>query len=138
MVKGDNTRSSSLWEVERLLDECCELPQILLMENVPQVIGTKNIEDFRKWQLKLEQLGYSNYVQNLNAKDYGIPQNRNRTFMISILGDYYYNFPSKKKLKLRLKDMLEDVVDEKYYLSDKMISFFQQNSKVNEEKRQWV
>jgi DNA (cytosine-5)-methyltransferase 1 len=73
---------------------------------------------------KLESLGYSNYYKNLNAKDYGIPQNRNRTFMISVLGDYYYEFPRKKKLKLRLKDMLEDEVDEKYYLSDKLLNCF--------------
>ena len=122
MKKGSGTRSGLLWEVERLLNECEELPQILLMENVPQVIGRKNIQDFYKWQLFLEKLGYSNYFELLNAKDYGIPQNRNRCFMISILGNYYYEFPHKRKLKLRLKDMLEDEVDEKYYLSNKMIT----------------
>ena len=121
MTKGSKTRSGLLWEVERILDECDELPQVLLMENVPQVIGKKNIRDFQLWRRKLEQLGYSNYVQLLNAKDYGIPQNRNRCFMVSILGDYYYSFPKKKKLELKLKDMLEDQVDEKYYLSDKTI-----------------
>lgn len=124
MRKGDNTRSGLLWEVERLLQETKELPQILLMENVPQVISKANIEDFRKWQLFLERLGYSNYTKNLNAKDYTIPQNRNRTFMVSILGNYYYEFPKKQKLKLRLKDMLEDEVDESFYLSDKMLAYF--------------
>ena len=122
MRKGSGTRSGLLWEVERLLKECNELPQILLMENVPQVIGKKNIQDFHKWKLFLEKLGYSNYIELLNAKDYEIPQNRNRCFMVSILGDYYYEFPHKRKLKLRLKDFLEDEVDEKYYLSDKMIA----------------
>lgn len=117
MSKGENTRSGLLWEVERLLKECNELPQILLMENVPQVIGKKNLKDFMEWQLFLEKLGYSNYFELLNAKNYGIPQNRNRCFMISILGDYYYQFPRKQKLKYRLKDFLEDEVDEKYYLS---------------------
>ena len=116
MAKGDNTRSGLLWEVERILDECDELPQVLLMENVPQVIGKKNIKDFQLWRRKLEQLGYSNYVQLLNAKHYGIPQNRNRCFMVSILGNYHYTFPVKQKLKLKLKDMLDDNVDEKYYL----------------------
>ena len=82
-----STRSGLLWEVERILDECKELPQILLMENVPQVIGTGNVEHFNKWQYKLEELGYKNYHQNLIATDYGIPQTRNRTFMISILGE---------------------------------------------------
>lgn len=132
MSKGTNTRSGLLWEVERLLDECTELPQILLMENVPQIISQQNIADFQDWQYKLEQLGYSNYVSLLNAKDYGIPQNRNRCFMVSILGKYYYKFPHKQELKLRLKDMLEDEVDEKYYLSETVIQYmfntnYQQN-----------
>ncbi|HEY8390794.1 MAG TPA: DNA (cytosine-5-)-methyltransferase, partial [Clostridia bacterium] len=121
MKKGSGTRSGLLWEVERLLKECKELPQILLMENVPQVINKKHFKDFREWQLFLEKLGYSNYFKLLNAKDYGIPQNRNRCFMVSLLGDYYYEFPRKQKLKYRLKDFLEDEVDEKYYLSDKML-----------------
>lgn len=121
MGKGSSTRSGLLWEVERLLKGCVELPQILLMENVPQVVGKANFKDFREWEIFLEDLGYSNYYQLLNAKDYGIPQNRNRCYMVSVLGNYYYQFPCKKKLELRLKDFLEDEVDEKYYLSDKMI-----------------
>lgn len=133
MSKGSGTRSGLLWEVERLLDECTELPQVLLMENVPQVIGKKNIKDFQSWRSKLESLGYSNYVQLLNSKDYGIPQNRNRCFMVSILGQYHYTFPVKKKLKLKLKDMLEDKVDEKYYLSDEMVKYFVANSKKQKE-----
>lgn len=121
MAKGSQTRSGLLWEVERILEECKgELPHILLMENVPQVIGKKNIKDFQLWRSKLESLGYSNYVQLLNAKNYGIPQNRNRCFMVSILGDYYYEFPKKQKLNLKLKDMLESNVDEKYYISKQM------------------
>ena len=123
MAKGSGTRSGLLWEVERLLSECKYLPQILLMENVPNVIGKKNISDFQQWQLFLEKLGYKNYVEILNAKDYGIPQNRRRCFMISLLGDYSYTFPDKQVLHLRLKDMLEQNVDEKYFLSDKMISY---------------
>lgn len=126
MKKGDSTRSGMLWEVERILDECKELntlPNILFMENVPEVIGKKNIKDFQEWVVKLESLGYSNYVECLNSKDYGIPQNRNRCFMISILGDFLYKFPMPFKLQLRLKDLLENNVDEKYYLSNKMISY---------------
>ena len=121
MKKGSGTRSGLLWEVERILDECDELPQILLMENVPQVISSQNMDDFHLWQGKLEQLGYTNFVSLLNAKDYGIPQNRNRCFMISILGQYNYSFPKGFELKLRLKDMLENEVDEKYYLSNKQV-----------------
>ena len=123
MAKGSGTRSGLLWEVERLLDECKELPNVLLMENVPQVIGQNNIEHFAKWIEKLEQLGYKNKWQVLNAKDYGIPQNRERCFMVSILGDYYYEFPKTIPLTLRLKDMLEKEVDEKYYLSDKQLVY---------------
>lgn len=121
--KQGGTRSGLLWEVERILDELENKPQILLMENVPEVIGEKNIEDFHKWENKLEQLGYKNYVEILNAKDYGIPQNRKRCFMVSVLGEYAYNFAEKQKLHLKLKDMLEEQVDEKYYLSKKMIDY---------------
>ena len=130
MQKGSSTRSGLLWEVERILDECVEyngkLPDVLIMENVPAVIGKIAIKDFQSWRRKLESLGYSNYVQLCNAKEIGwpepIPQNRNRCFMISILGQYHYTFPQKQPLRLRLKDMLEDNVDEKYYLSDKALS----------------
>lgn len=121
-MSDTSTRSGMLWEVERILKECKELgslPQILLMENVPQVHGADNVEDFNKWQLELEKLGYKNYFQDLIATDYGIPQTRNRCFMISILGDYSYTFPEPVPLKLKLKDMLESNVNEKYYLSDK-------------------
>lgn len=134
MTKGSGTRSGLLWEVERLLDECTELPQVLLMENVQQVIGKKNIKDFQSWRSKLESLGYSNYVQLLNSKDYGIPQNRNRCFMVSILGEYHYTFPKKKKLELKLKDLLEDKVDEKYYLSDALLEYFITNNEVQKAK----
>ena len=116
MAKGSGTRSGLLWEVERLLEECKELPQVLLMENVPAVIGKKNIQHFTQWKEKLESLGYKNKWQVLNAKDYGIPQNIARCFMVSLLGDYSYEFPQGKKRELRLKDMLETNVDEKYYL----------------------
>ena len=118
---GKGTRSGLLWEVERLLNETDNLPQVLLMENVPDVIGTKFMPDFAKWFEYLESRGYKNYYQVLNAKDYGIPQNRERCFMVSLLGDYYYDFPEPIPLELRLKDMLEQEVDEKYYLSDKAV-----------------
>lgn len=118
MQKGSGTRSGLLWEVERLLNECTELPQVLLMENVTQVHGTKNKEHFDEWIKFLESKGYSNYWKDLNAKNFGIPQNRNRTFMVSVLGNYTYEFPKEFPLELRLKDMLEDSVDEKFYISN--------------------
>ena len=119
MEKGSGTRSGLLWEVERLLNELDNnLPQILLMENVPQVIKANGWE---QWQAYLESKGYSNYCEILNAKDFGIPQNRKRCFMISILGNYNYHFPQKIKLNYLLKDLLENEVDEKYYLSEEKI-----------------
>lgn len=121
MEKGSGTRSGLLWEVERLLNECTELPQVLLMENVPQVHGAKNKEHFDKWIAFLESKGYSNHWKDLNSKEYGIPQNRNRTYMISVLGGYTYEFPQPIPLELKLGDMLEKEVDEKYYLSEKAI-----------------
>ena len=134
MEKGSGTRSGMLWEVERILDEIVavggELPQVLLMENVPEVIGTKNMPNFVQWRDKLEKIGYKCYWKVLNAKDYGVPQNRERCFMVSILGDYYYEFPQAIPLEHRLKDLLEDEVDEKYYLSDRAINGIQ-NTKFN-------
>lgn len=141
MKKGSGTRSGLLWEVERLLDECgTELPHILMMENVPNVVGLKNIEDFKSWVRFLESKGYQCYYQILNAKDYGIPQNRQRCFMISILNSptgeqYYYEFPKPIPLKLKLSDLCDKEVDEKYYLSKKMIddiSFKIKNKAVRE------
>ena len=123
MAKGENTRSGLLWEVERLLNECTELPQILLMENVTQVHGKKNVEHFNEWIAFLESKGYRNYWKDLNAKNFCIPQNRNRTFMVSVLGDYTYEFPQEFPLNKRLKDLLEMEVDEKFYLSDKMKNY---------------
>lgn len=134
MAKGSGTRSGLLWEVERLLTEMEELPQVLLMENVPEVIGKKNVKHFAEWIKFLDTLGYKSKWQLLNAKDYGIPQNRNRCFMVSILGDYYYEFPKPIPLKLCLKDMLESKVDEKYYLSNKTIEMFVAHTEKQQEK----
>ena len=110
MVKGSGTRSGLLWEVERLLNEVGNLPQVLLMENVPQVHGKKNMEDFQRWIAFLESKGYSNYWQDLNAK--------NRCFMVSILGNYNFTFPNPIELQKVMKDYLEDEVDEKYYINN--------------------
>ncbi|MCM1236883.1 MAG: DNA (cytosine-5-)-methyltransferase [Ruminococcus flavefaciens] len=116
MSKSSGTRSSLLWEVERLLNEVENLPQVLLMENVTQVHSKRNILDFQKWINFLENKGYSNYWQDLNAKDYGVAQNRNRCFMVSILGEYNYKFPQPVPLEKTMKDYLEDEVEERYYI----------------------
>ena len=139
-MSDTTTRSGMLWEVERILTECNKLgtmPQILLMENVPQVHSEDNKEDFFKWQLRLEELGYKNYMQDLIATDYGIPQTRNRCFMISILGDYSYTFPKPIPLKLKLKDMLEDNVDEKYYIENDLLQHIINTKKEHKEYTQY-
>lgn len=118
MEKGSGTRSGLLWEVERLLNETDELPQVLLMENVPQVHGQNNKVHFEKWIEFLRSKGYSNFWQDLNSKDYGIPQNRKRCYMISILGNSTYNFPRPIPLEKTMGDVLDEVVDKKYYLTE--------------------
>lgn len=134
MTKDSGTRSALLWEVERLLNEMSEKPQILIMENVPQVHGKGNREDFNAWCQELEEMGYHNYWQDMNAKDQCIPQNRNRCFMVSLLGDYFYSFPEPMKLQVRLKDFSDKQVDEKYYLSDKTVEMFIEHTRKQQEK----
>lgn len=120
--EGSGTRSSLLWECRRAI--LAKKPKYLLLENVAALVSKKFLPMFNKWQLELEGYGYRNYAQVLNAKDYGIPQNRERIFLVSILGDEKYSFPYPFPLELRLKDMLEEKVDEKYYLSVKMLEGF--------------
>ena len=135
MSRESGTRSGLLWEVERLLKETKQLPQILLMENVPDVLSEKNCKDFYSWCDFLEKLGYTSKYSILNSKDYGVPQNRERCFMLSWLGeDYYYDFPDKIPLPIRLKDVLEKKVDEKYYLSEKTIKYFIKHTRESVEK----
>lgn len=119
MQEGSGTRSSLLWEVKRILTEVETLPQILLMENVTQVHSQENMPLFRDWLNFLESLGYVNYYDDLNAKDFGVAQNRDRTFCVSILGDYNFKFPKPINLRYVMKDYLEDKVDEKYYINSK-------------------
>lgn len=130
MEENSKTRSSLLREVCRILKECKNKPQILLMENVPEVIGTRNKNSFLKYLHMLEDLGYSNFYDILNAKDFYIPQNRRRCFMVSILGkEHIFAFPKKIKLDYHLKDFLEKQVDGKYYLSKKMLNYILSVSK---------
>ena len=130
--KEGGTRSGLLWEVERILNELSRererehssLPQLLLMENVEQIISKQNVNDFVKWTNKLESLGYTNHFKILNAKEYGgIPQNRRRCYMLSILGDCSYEFPLKIKLNYRLNDLLEKNPDPKYNLKPEFIEY---------------
>lgn len=105
--KDSGTRSSLLWECERIIKVV--KPKYLLMENVKNLVGKKHKHNFDAWLKVLDELGYDNYWQVLNAKDYGIPQNRERVFVVSIRKDLNetYTFPPKKELKLKFKDFLE-------------------------------
>lgn len=122
--KGSGTRSSLLWECERIIS--ATRPKYLLMENVKNLVGKKFMPCFQKWLQTLDDLGYTNHWKVLNAKNYGVPQNRERVFVVSIRKDINqgYTFPEPIKLEKRLKDILEENVDEKYYLSDKLIQDF--------------
>lgn len=134
MNRGGQTRSGLLWEVERLLNECDELPDILLMENVKNIIGERHKTIFNKWRESLVEMGYTNRYQVLNAKDYGVPQNRERCFMVSWLGDYSYQFPEPIELRRVLKDVLEEDVDDKYYLTEEQINSFVYTSNSHKDK----
>lgn len=117
---GESTRSGLLWEVERLLKELPDeqLPDYLILENVPQLCSEVNMPEFKKWLDYLKSRGYFSYYDFLNAKDFGIPQNRERCFCVSILSKDFveFEFPKKIPLKYVMKDFLLDDVDEKYFL----------------------
>jgi DNA (cytosine-5)-methyltransferase 1 len=182
--KDSGTRSSLMYETIRIVEKL--KPKYVIWENVKNLLSKKHRHNFDAYLETMKQLGYTNYYQVLNAKDYGIPQNRERVFTVSILGDVKYDFPKgnkydnkidvignympsghnasrivnenglaptvkenhgtvtavainfefppKQPLKLKLKDMLEDNVDEKYYLSDKMANFFIYNEQKQIEK----
>ena len=113
---GENTRSGLLYECEKIIEG--KRPKYLLLENVKNLVGKKFKSDFDKWLSYLEGLGYTNYWKVLNAKDYGVPQNRERVFVVSILNDNQgYEFPKPIKLTKCIKDILEDDVDEKFYMN---------------------
>lgn len=120
MERNSGTRSSLLWEVERLLKECGDnKPQILLMENVRECHNGKNAPLFFEWTSFLRSIGYKNYYTDMDAKNYGIPQTRKRCFMLSILDENaYYEFPQACGLNYSVKEFLEDKVDKKYYVKE--------------------
>lgn len=122
LEEGSGTRSSLLWECKKAIE--AKKPKYLMMENVKALTSKKFMPYLKIWLNYLADLGYSNYTQVLNAKSYGIPQNRERVFVVSILGNVEYQFPRPFELKLKLKDLLEQQVDERYYLSDKAIAGF--------------
>ena len=112
--KGSGTRSSLMYETLRIVEKL--KPKYVIWENVKNLLGERNRHNFDNYLKEMERLGYKNYYQVLNAKDYGIPQNRERVFTVSILGDKKFEFPEKKPLMKKLADMLEPEVDERFYL----------------------
>lgn len=125
--EGSGTRSSLMYETVRLVKKLN--PKYVVWENVKNLVSDKHYHNFRKYLNTMEDFGYNNYYQVLNAKDYGVPQNRERVFTVSIRKDIdhkQFYFPDKQPLTLRLKDLLETNVDEKYYLSDEKIASISQ------------
>ena len=136
-TEGSGTRSSIIWNVRDAVK--IKRPKFLCLENVKAMVSGKFVGLFNLWQLELERMGYRNFAEVLNEKDYGVPQNRERIFLVSIRVDDYnnmpkYYFPQPFRLEKKLKDVLEDKVEEKYYLSDKMIECFQHRTEVAIEK----
>ena len=133
LEEGSGTRSSLLWECKKTIE--IKRPKYLLMENVKALVSQKFLPYYKKWEQYLAGLGYDNYCKVMNAKDYGVPQNRERIFIVSILdNDKVFHFPEPIPLEKRLKDVLEDKVDEKYYLSDKAVEGFLKNNENLESK----
>lgn len=126
---GERTRSGLFFEALRIIEDT--KPRIAIAENVKNLTSKKFSKEFDIVLSSLEEAGYNNYWKVLNAKDFGIPQNRERVFIVSIRKDLdngMFKFPDGFELQLRLKDMLEDEVDEKYYLSDKMLEYISANN----------
>lgn len=120
LAEGSGTRSSLLWECRKAIE--AKRPKYLLMENVKNLVAKKFTPYLKEWIIFLEGQGYSNYTKVLNAKDFGVPQNRERVFMVSILGEVSFHFPKPFTLEKRLRDVLEKDVDESFYLSEKVVN----------------
>lgn len=132
LAEGSGTRSSLLWECRKAIE--AKRPKYLLMENVKNLVSKKFTPYLKEWLRFLEGQGYSNYTKVLNAKDFGVPQNRERVFMVSILGDASFHFPKPFTLEKRLKDVLEKDVDESFYLSEKIVKTFLARNEKNKAK----
>lgn len=132
LAEGSGTRSSLLWECRKAIE--AKRPKYLLMENVKNLVSKKFTPYMKEWLRFLEGQGYSNYTKVLNAKDFGVPQNRERVFMVSILGEVSFHFPKPFTLEKRLKDVLEKDVDESFYLSEKVVNTFLARNEKNKAK----
>ena len=129
LSKDSGTRSSCLWYCESAISTL--RPKYLLMENVKNLVSKKFMLDFKEWCDVLENLGYTNYWKVMNAKDYGVPQNRERVFMVSVRNDLDINsffFPDPLELQANLADVLEEEVDGRFFLQDDMVEKFLRNN----------
>lgn len=133
LEEGSGTRSSLLWECKKTIE--VKRPKYLMMENVKALVSAKFLPFYKKWEQWLAEMGYDNHCMVMNAKDYGVPQNRERIFIISILdNDRSFHFPEPFPLEKRLKDVLEEKVAEKYYLSDQAVEGFLKHNENHEKK----
>ncbi len=120
LSEDSGTRSSLLWECRKAIE--AKKPKYLLMENVKALVSRKFYGDFSRWEQWLASLGYVNFCKVLNAKDYGVPQNRERIFVVSILDDdAKFSFPAPFESDRRIKDILEPEVDENYFLTEQQV-----------------
>jgi DNA (cytosine-5)-methyltransferase 1 len=127
--KGNRTRSGLFFEALRIIEDT--KPKVAIAENVKALTSKRYKKEFNMVLESLENAGYNSYYKVLDAKDYGIPQHRERVFIVSIRKDidtYEFRFPKPIDLYSRLKDVLESDVDEKYYLSDKMMNYITSNN----------
>ncbi len=122
--KDSHTRSSLMYETLRIVEKL--KPKYVIWENVKNLLSNRHRHNFDAYIQAMDQLGYHSTYQVLNAKDYGVPQNRERVFTVSVRNDInqQFIFPPKQELKIKLKDLLENEVDEKYYLTNEQVASF--------------
>lgn len=126
LKRDSGTRSSILWYTEAAIQAI--RPKYIILENVKALISKKFISDFLEWCKIVEGYGYKNFCKILDAQDYGIPQHRERLFMVSTLCDEDYEFPETIPLEKTLSDFLEDDVSEEFYMSDEVVKEFMRMS----------
>lgn len=133
--EGEKTRSGLVWDAHKVIQDT--MPKVALCENVKNLTGKKFKAEFEAILANLEEIGYNNYWQVLNAKDYGVPQNRERVFIVSIRKDIdkgSFSFPEGVPLELRLKDILDEEVEEKFYLSEANLKWLQEHNERHQAK----
>lgn len=123
---NSGTRSSLLWECQKIIE--AKKPTYLLMENVKALLNRKNKNDFQIWIDWLNNQGYSNFYSILNSEHYNVPQNRERVFVVSILGNKTYTFPEPKPLTNKITNILDTNVDKKYFLSSERMEYMKRHT----------